>query len=87
MVATVQRTVEYLDVKIPDASDPSTLAPLSGTIESGGIRLADGSLLSSTVQSPSSIRFTYTGVASGPSDGGTTTRNVTCTTPAALSCN
>ncbi len=73
--------------QVSTIADPSALAPLTGTKESGGIRLADGSLIASTVQSPSSIRFTYTGVASGPSDGGTNTRNVTCTSPVNLSCN
>lgn len=59
--------------------DPSALAPLSGTAESGGTRLADGSLLKVETVSPTVLRFVYTGVASGPSDGGTTTKTFTCT--------
>lgn len=59
--------------------DPTALAPLSGTKETGGTRLADGSLLKSETVSPSVIRFLYTGVASGPSDGSTTTTTFTCT--------
>lgn len=60
-------------------ADPTALAPLSGTKETGGTRLADGSLLKSETVSLSVIRFLYTGVASGPSDGSTTTTTFTCT--------
>lgn len=60
-------------------ADPTALAPLSGTKETGGTRLADGSLLKSEMVSLTVIRFLYTGVASGPSDGSTSTTTFTCT--------
>lgn len=64
---------------VTTVADPTALAPLSGTKETGGTRLADGSLLKSEAVSLGVIRFLYTGVASGPSDGSTTTTTFTCT--------
>lgn len=69
-------------------TDPSSLSPLLGTKESGGTRLADGSLLHAEVVSPSVQRLVFDGVQSGPSDGGLVRRTTTCTLAGAtVTCN